>query len=85
MGARFLLDLTSEVTHLICGALFSPKYRNVARMRPDVKVMSTLWVKAMYEQWILGDDIDPRKFESEHRFPLLYRLKIAVTGIPDGE
>ncbi|KAF8539267.1 BRCT domain-containing protein [Trichophaea hybrida] len=83
MGARHLLDLTSEVTHLICGNLFSPKYRYVSKMRPDVKVMSTQWVNAIYTHWISGEDIDPSTHEAEHRFPVLYQLKISVTGIAD--
>ncbi|KAA8901712.1 hypothetical protein FN846DRAFT_956755 [Sphaerosporella brunnea] len=85
MGARHVLDLTSDVTHLVCGALYSPKYRYVAKMRPDVKVMSTKWVDAMYAQWIAGEDIDPRTFEVSYRFPVFYRCRISATGIADAE
>jgi hypothetical protein len=84
MGAKHILDLTSEATHLICGALGSPKYRYVAKMRPDIKVMSTKWVEAMYTQWIAGEDIDARSFEREYRFPILYGIRLSVTGIVDG-
>jgi hypothetical protein len=84
MGARHVLDLTSEATHLICGASGSPKYRYVAKMRPDIKVMSTKWVEAMYTQWIAGEDIDPRTFERDYRFPILYGIRLSVTGIVDG-
>jgi len=84
MGARHILDLTSEATHLICGDLFSAKYCYVAKMRPDVKVMTTKWVEAMYTQWINGEDVDPQTFEAEHRMPVFYKLKISVTGIADG-
>lgn len=84
MGARHLLDLTSECTHLICGELFTPKYRYVAKMRPDVKVMRTGWLEAMYEDWIKGEDIDPQVFEGYYRFPVFYGLRISVTGIVDG-
>jgi DNA replication regulator DPB11 len=84
MGARHILDLTSDVTHLVCGGLYSPKYRYVSKMRPEVKVMSTKWVDAMYAQWIAGEDIDPRTFEMEHRFPILYGIRLSVTGVADG-
>ncbi|KAI5816057.1 hypothetical protein BZA77DRAFT_314276 [Pyronema omphalodes] len=83
MGAEHVLDLTSEVTHLICGELFSPKYRYVAKNREDVKVMSTKWINAIYKAWIAGDDIDTSYFEKKYRFPILYGLNISVTGIPD--
>jgi len=53
-------------------------------MRPDVKVLSTRWVDVIYKHWISGEDIDPLTYEAEHRFPVLYELKISVTGIADG-
>jgi DNA replication regulator DPB11 len=84
MGAEHVLDLTSEVTHLICGELFSPKYRYVAKNREDVKVMSTKWINSIYRAWIAGDDIDTAYYEKQYRFPVLYGLNISVTGIPDG-
>lgn len=84
MGATNVLDLTSEVTHLICAALFSPKYRYVARMRADVKVLSPRWIDAMFEQWRDGEDVDVHELEREHKFPVFYELKISVTGIQDG-
>lgn len=85
MGAKCVLDLTSDVTHLVCAALGSPKYKYVARMRADVKVLTPNWVVAMHDRWIQGEDIDIHGFEREHKFPTLYGLKISVTGIPDGE
>lgn len=85
MGAKCVLDLTSDVTHLVCGALGSPKYQYVARMRSDVKVLAPKWVEAMYKQWLNGDDVNVHEFEREHKFPALFELKISVTGIPDGE
>lgn len=53
-------------------------------MRPDVKVLSTRWVDVIYKHWISGEDIDPLTYEAEHQFPVLYELKISVTGIADG-
>lgn len=84
MGARHVLDLTSEVTHLICASLLSPKYHYLSKMRPDVKVMTTSWVGAIYEDWLLGEDIDPAAYDVRHRLPVLYGLRISVTGIADG-
>lgn len=85
MGARHVLDLTSDVTHLVCGDIATPKYKYVAKMRTDVKVMKVEWVDAMYGPWIDGEDIDPRDYEEKYKLPILYRLSISVTGILDGE
>lgn len=84
MGARHALDLISDVTHLVCGDISTPKYKYVAKMRMDVKVMRVEWVDAMYDSWINGEDISPRDFEEEFKLPTLYRLTISVTGILDG-
>jgi DNA replication regulator DPB11 len=85
MGGKHVLDLTSDVTHLICGELYTPKYKYVAKMRSDVKVMQPEWVDAMYSIWLKGDDINPKDFEARHRFPTFAGLRISVTGIPDGK
>lgn len=84
MGARHVLDLTSDVTHLVCRDVTTPKYKYVAKMRSDVKVMKVEWVDAMYDLWINGEDINPRDFEEKFKLPTLYRLSISVTGILDG-
>ncbi|KAH8144935.1 uncharacterized protein LAJ45_11056 [Morchella importuna] len=83
MGARHVLDLTSDVTHLVCEDITTPKYRYVARMRTDVKVMMVGWVDSMYDVWIDGEDINPRDFEEKFQLPILYKLSISVTGILD--
>jgi DNA replication regulator DPB11 len=85
MGGRHILDLTSEVTHLICGELNTPKYVYVAKYRTDVKVVKLSWVEEIYKQWMQGDDVEPRDFEVEHRFPVFHGLFISLTGITDGE
>lgn len=83
MGARTALDLTSDVTHLICTSLFSQKYNYVARMRSDVKVLTTAFIDRMYASWLRGDDIDVAAFERDTKFPIFFNLAISVTGIPD--
>ncbi|KAL7270581.1 protein kinase activating protein dpb11 [Rhizina undulata] len=83
MGARHVLDLTSEVTHLICGEICTPKYKYVARMRPDVKVMKQDWVDAMYKLWLSGEDINAEDFAKEYKFPTFHGLRISLTGIHD--
>lgn len=85
MGARHVLDLTSDVTHLVCEDITTPKYKYVAKMRTDVKVMRVEWVDAMYDPWINGEDINPRDFEEKFKLSTLYQLSISVTGILDGE
>ncbi|KAJ2969654.1 hypothetical protein NQ176_g8551 [Zarea fungicola] len=45
LGGVHKYDLTPDVTHLIVGDYDTPKYRHVARERPDIKAMDG--VKAM--------------------------------------
>lgn len=85
MGAKHVLNLTSDVTHLVCADITTPKYKYVAKMRTDVKVMKVEWVDAMYDLWINGEDINPHDFQEKFKFSTLYRLSISVTGIVDGE
>ncbi|CUS11374.1 unnamed protein product, partial [Tuber aestivum] len=83
MGARHVLDLTSDVTHLICADLATPKYKYVARMRADVRVMEVEWVDAMYDLWINGEDINPTDFNEKYKFPTFHGLAISLTGIQE--
>ncbi|PWW80043.1 BRCT domain-containing protein [Tuber magnatum] len=81
MGARHVLDLTSNVTHLICADLATPKYKYVARMRADVLAMGVGWVDAMYDLWIKGEDVNPTDFNEKYKFPTFHGLTISLVGI----
>ncbi|KAI9837313.1 MAG: hypothetical protein M1819_000387 [Sarea resinae] len=80
MGAVHKLDLTSDVTHLIVGDSNTPKYKYVAKERPDMKVLAPDWVEAVRQSWMQGDDTDVQALEDEYRLPTLAGLKICVTG-----
>ncbi|KAI9678709.1 MAG: hypothetical protein M1817_005766 [Caeruleum heppii] len=83
MGAIHKLDLTSDVTHLIVGATDTPKYKYVAKERPDVKVLSPEWIGAIRKSWLEGEEIDVRALEETHKLPSLAGLKICLTGFDD--
>lgn len=83
MGATHKLDLTGEVTHLIVGDVDTPKYRYVAKERPDIVVLNPAWIDAIREAWMDGDDVDVQGLERIHRCPTFTGLKICITGIPD--
>lgn len=83
MGAEHKFDLTSDVTHLLIGAIDTPKYRYVAKERPDVKVLKPDWVDAVREQWLLGEDVDVAALEEEWRAPPFFGLKICLTGFEE--
>ncbi len=85
MGAIHKFDLTSDVTHLIVGSLDTPKYRYVAKERPDVKVVLPVWIDAVRQSWMTGGDTDVAALELEYRVPTLYGLRICVTGFEDSE
>jgi len=83
MGAKHALDLTGEVTHLIVGDSDTPKYKYVAKERPDIIVLENAWIDAVREAWIDGGDVDVQGLERIHRCPTFAGLKICITGIPD--
>lgn len=84
MGATHKLDLTGEVTHLIVGDIETPKYKYVAKERPDIVVLEPTWIDAVREAWMDGDDdVDVQGLERIHRCPTFAGLKICITGIPD--
>jgi DNA replication regulator DPB11 len=85
MGAQHKYDLTSEVTHLIVGEYDTPKYRYVAKERPDVKVLVPRWIEAVRELWIEDQAIDIHAIEKEHTLPTLAGLRICLTGFEDRE
>lgn len=84
MGASHKLDLTGDVTHLLVGDIDTPKYKYVAKERPDVCVLHPDWVEAVKAAWMEGgDDVDVRALERQHRYPTFAGLKICMTGITD--
>lgn len=85
MGAIHTLDLTGKVTHLVVADVRTPKYRCVAKERPDVKILDSDWIEAVRAQWIEGGDVDLLALEEEYRYPALAGLHICVTGFTDLE
>ena len=83
MGAVHKLDLTSDVTHLIVGDTDTPKYKYVAKERPDVKCLAAEWIEAVREPWLQGVEIDLQALEIRHRLPTFAGLRICVTGFED--
>ncbi|KAI2638305.1 hypothetical protein GGS21DRAFT_466260 [Xylaria nigripes] len=58
MGGVHKYDLTLDVTHLIVGDYNTPKYRHVAKERPDIKPMAAGWVDAVRRLWLEDKDMD---------------------------
>ncbi|EME47352.1 hypothetical protein DOTSEDRAFT_77681 [Dothistroma septosporum NZE10] len=83
MGAVYKLDLTSDVTHLLVGAIATPKYRYVAKDRPDIKPLAPTFIEAVREAWIEGLDVDVATLEKEHTVPPFFGLQICLTGFED--
>jgi DNA replication regulator DPB11 len=83
MGALHRYDLTLDVTHLIVGAYDTPKYRYVAKERPDVRPMTVEWIEAVRELWIKDLEIDMASLEREHALPVFQSLKFSMTGCDD--
>lgn len=67
LGGVHKYDLTPDVTHLIVGDYDTPKYRHVARERPDIKPMDAGWIQAVLEKWKNADEMDFANLEAEYR------------------
>ncbi|KAG5929526.1 hypothetical protein E4U42_005553 [Claviceps africana] len=71
LGGRHKYDLTPDVTHLIVGDYDTPKYRHVARERPDIKAMDAAWIEEMAHLWKNDDEIDFTALEKKHQLKAL--------------
>ena len=83
MGAVHKLDLTSDVTHLVVGDYDTPKYKFVAKERPDVKCVLSSWIEAVRASWLEGGETNVENLEQEHKLPTFTGLRICVTGFDD--
>ncbi|KAK2605901.1 protein kinase activating protein dpb11 [Conoideocrella luteorostrata] len=71
LGGVHKYDLTPNVTHLIVGDYDTPKYRHVARERPDIKAMDAAWIEAMAEIWKNDEELDFFALERQHELKAL--------------
>ena len=83
MGAIHKLDLTSDVTHLIVGDTDTPKYKYVAKERPDVKCLLPEWIEAVRQPWLEGGETDVETLEVQYKLPTFFGLRVCVTGFVD--
>lgn len=67
------------MTHLVVGEYDTPKYRHVARERPDIRCMAAGWVEAVRDLWVQDSAIDFAALEDA------WRLKTFETGGGEGE
>ncbi|KAK5655731.1 hypothetical protein OQA88_5268 [Cercophora sp. LCS_1] len=74
LGGVHKYDLTPDCTHLIVGEYNTPKYRHVARDRPDIKPMAAGWIEAVRNLWVNDAEIDFDALEAE------WQLKTFETG-----
>ena len=65
LGGVLKFDLTPDVTHLLVGDYDTPKYRHVAKERPDIKVMDPRWIDAVREPWLLDQPMAFAALEKE--------------------
>ncbi|KAL2128655.1 hypothetical protein VTI74DRAFT_8901 [Chaetomium olivicolor] len=99
LGGVHKYDLTPDCTHLIVGNYDTPKYRHVAKERPDIRVMAAGWVEAVRNLWVQDADIDFLALEREWQLrtfeagggdptpdgalPQRHRLLCCMTGFED--
>ncbi|KAL2826524.1 BRCT domain-containing protein [Aspergillus cavernicola] len=83
MGASHKYDLTSDVTHMLVGETNTPKYKFVARERPDVIVLKPEWVEAVRQSWMQGGDTDIHSLEEQYKLPAFTGTAICITGFED--
>lgn len=71
------------MTHLVVGAINTPKYKHVAKDRPDVYVLKPEWINAMRYAYTSADEIDVSALVDAFRLPTFYGLRICITGFDD--
>ena len=79
MGGIHKYDLTPDVTHLIVGEYDTPKYRHVAKERPDIVPMTTGSIYEAREMWMTDWEFDFAALEAK------WRLKTFERGTGDPE
>lgn len=84
MGAVHALDLTGEVTHLIVGDSNTPKYKYVAKERPDIVVLDPAWIDAVREVWIDGGDLRNRFADSRETASLNLESRFCEASVSFG-
>ncbi|KAI1809820.1 hypothetical protein GGS20DRAFT_252612 [Poronia punctata] len=82
MGGIHRYDLTPDVTHLVVGDYNTPKYRHVAKTRPDIKPMAAGWIEAVRRLWVEDHDMDLAALERLEREWMLLPLE-ASGGFPN--
>ncbi|KAM3512230.1 hypothetical protein MY11210_004148 [Beauveria gryllotalpidicola] len=87
LGGVHNYDLTQDVTHLIVGDYDTPKYRHVARERPDIKAMDAAWIDEIARLWKFDDDINLRELEEKYKLRPLDKCgrEPALEGQPTPE
>ncbi|KAM5371257.1 hypothetical protein ACJZ2D_008058 [Fusarium nematophilum] len=84
LGGVHKYDLTPDVTHLIVGDYDTPKYRHVARERPDIKAMDAAWIENLSELWKKDDEIDFRELETRHQLKPLEKRGVDPSAQQEG-
>ena len=74
MGGIHKYDLTPDVTHLIVGEYDTPKYRHVAKERPDIVPMTSGWIYEAREMWMADQEFDFATLEAQ------WKLKTFESG-----
>ena len=64
LGGVHKYDLTPDVTHLVVGNYNTPKYRHVAKARPDVIPVAAGWIQATLDLWKQDREMDFAALES---------------------
>ena len=77
MGGIHKYDLTPDVTHLIVGEYDTPKYRHVAKERPDIMPMSAGWIDDARNMWMADQEFDFAALEAK------WKLKTFESGCGD--
>lgn len=74
MGGIHKYDLTPDVTHLIVGDYDTPKYRHVAKERPDILPMAAGWIEDARNMWMADQEFDFAALEAK------WKLKTFESG-----
>lgn len=85
MGGTFKVDLMTDVTHLIVGNRYTPKYEFAVKNRTDIVFLRPSAIPEIYQTWCQGVDLDFSEELESRKLGVFEDCYICFTNIDSQE
>lgn len=85
MGGTFKVDLMTDVTHLIVGNRYTPKYEFAVKNRSDIVFLRPSAIPEIYQTWCQGTDLDFGKELESRKLGIFEDFYMCFTNIDSQE